>query len=129
MGPNIPRQGGGSLLTPYFDRGLKKKAKKFLGPFFQKFDGFSKNFKNLTVFSGFNGFHSAAQAKNLGTPFFGCQRSTKNFHFRPRTPQKNLVTTYGVQIPNTLEKLEDHKSYTCILFILIHLTLTLKYLF
>ena len=41
---SIPRQGGGHVCfwTPHFDRGLKKspvQAKKFWGPFFQKFDG------------------------------------------------------------------------------------------
>ena len=29
---------------------------KFWGPFIQKFDGFSKNWEKLTVFSGFNSF-------------------------------------------------------------------------
>ena len=62
----IPRQGGGQVCfwtpPPLWPRTfvkssedfLVKKAaagENFLGSFFQKFDGFSKNFENLTVFS------------------------------------------------------------------------------
>ena len=52
----IPRRGGGSsmFLTPppgvFQKKAATAQAKKFWGPFFQKFDGFSKFFENLTVF-------------------------------------------------------------------------------
>ena len=45
--------------------------------------------------------HIWPQAKNLGTPFLRAGGAPKIFwglfHFRPRTPQKILVTTYGCE--------------------------------
>ena len=71
--PALPRRGeGGNYVfdpPPFFtedfrkiDRGIFQKKTKpaagenFWGPFFQRFDGFSKFSENLTVFCGFNGF-------------------------------------------------------------------------
>ena len=61
----------------------KIQFEKIWGPFFQKFDGFSKFFENLTVFSGSTMKQSSAQAKNLITPFLRAL-----FHFRLSTPKK-----------------------------------------
>ena len=61
-------------------------AKNFWGPFFQKFDGFWKKFQKI---NGFQCLHNEKKP-GAGTPkiFRGL------FHFCPRTPLKNLVTTY-----------------------------------
>ena len=79
----IPHQGGGQVCfwTPHIDRGLFKKRKlaageKILGSFFQKFDGFSKNFENLTVFS------TSTRKK---ASFFAPTIFRGLFLFRPRT--------------------------------------------
>ena len=55
-GPGIPRQRGGQVffgppptLTEDFIQKKAAAGEKILVPFFEKFDGFSKNFENLTV--------------------------------------------------------------------------------